>query len=983
MKIITPLLGLSLVFAVSGCQSSAKKGHGTSQNSNPASFSDTTSESQYLKGSHQWSFTGKKTGMGSLSLDRRYFVFQSERDPKNPFDQIYVTDLASTKTWRVSTGSGGAHQASLHPQTNKVIFASNHSDPKIKQRMKELIELRQSGKAPRYDSQFDEWTEVYESNLYGKKLKNLTRSVGYDSEASYSPDGQWIVFASNRHSYTPKMNAQALALANKNAMSAVDIYIMKSDGSQVRRLTQTPGYDGGPSFSPDGQHIVWYHFPENSHSSELFTMKVDGSDVRQLTKSGAMAVAPTYHPSGDYIVYGSSLQGYRNFELYAVPTQGNHEPLRITHTSGLDSLPQFSSDGSQIFWTRKLADGKSQIFSAKWQDQTVRAQLKLKPDTLTPTYAHVSPEIKKQDVQKWIEYLASEKMQGRYTGSPEETIYTDFIARQFQKMGLRPYGTNKTYFQEFEFVSEVQLGEHNYFKVSKSATTPKTELGINWTPLTFSKSGTLRPKPVVFAGYGIVAPEDGQHPGYDSYVGLDVQDKWVMIFRYLPENISVERRQQLLLYSNLRAKIITAKNKGAIGVIFVSGPNSQVKEQLIHFNKRSVSAAATLHALSITDDLAQNLLGSDKNLKALQTTLDSGKTETGFEIVGMLVGAHTTISSKTSKGRNVLAYLPVAGAKTTLAIGAHGDHLGVGKNASSLMTDKDTTAIHFGADDNGSGVSGVMELAHYYSHLKQTGKLQLKQNVLFAVWSGEEIGVLGSTHFTKFNSLNNKPRRGNLNRTFSAYLNMDMIGRLRQSVSVQGIGSSSEWPSVIEAIAVRNEMPMIAQEDPYLPTDAMPFYLAQVPVLSLFTGVHSEYHTPRDTAEKINWQGTEEIIHLARQFVDQLGQSTWGPKYQQIDQKHNKSSRNRGFRVSLGTIPDYSHSEVKGVLLSGVVKGGSAEKAGVRSGDVIVKLGGVTIESIYDYVYSLQSIKPNKKTKIVVLRDGQKAEFDIVPQSKE
>lgn len=969
-----PLLFIAAL--VSGCQTSTSK-------KKTVSTPETSTENLPLKESRQLTFAGKRSNRPSFDPVNQRIAFQSERWNKSPFEQIYVKDFTGSTVKRVSPIHGQSGQAKFHPTRELLVFSSNHLAPGITQRAKDEFKKRNSGKKRRYGASYDPHTDLFSVTSTGRRLRNLTRTFGYDGEASISPDGQWIIFSSNRHAYSKRPDKKELAAVAKRGSSTFDLYLMSFDGKTIKRLTTTPGYDGGATFSPDGQKIVWFHFPEKSHSSELYSMGLDGSNKKALTKTKVMAIDPVFHPSGDYIVYATSIHGYRNFELYAIDAAGKNEPLRVTNSRGYDGAPTFSADGTQLVWTKKLLTNQSQLFTGKWDDKFIRAQLNLPKPQGTPFLKDFSPEIRQADVKKLIHYLASAEMKGRNTGSPEEKIYTAKIADMFRKMGLKPYGTKGSYFQEFDFVKEVELGDHNYLKVSKAAPTPDLLIGKNWTPLAFSKSGTLKPAPVVFAGYGIVAPSDGTLPEYNSYKGLDVKDRWVMMFRYLPEEISAKKREQLLLYSNLRAKALSAKMRGAAGVILVSGPNAPVKSELIAFNKKSVSSAGVLHMVSITNELAQNLLGEKQNLKALQTSLDKGEQKPGFELTGLLVGSHVTIHRKKAKGRNVLALLPVPGAKTTMIIGGHGDHLGVGKSPSSLMNSSDTTDIHFGADDNASGVSGVFELAHQYSQQVRYRQSRLKQNLLFAVWSGEEIGVLGSNHFSKYDSRTGKKRRRAFNREFSAYINMDMIGRFKKHLSVQGVGSSAEWPRIIEELAPKTHLPLVTQEDPYLPTDAMPFYIAKIPVLSFFTGVHSDYHSPRDTPDKINLDGAVKTIKLVGNFVDHIGQRKYGPKYLQVDQSKNMSSRSRGFRVSLGTIPDYSHSDVKGVLLSGVVKGGSAEKAGVRSGDVIVKLGTINIESIYDYVYSLQSIKPNKKTKIIVLRNGEKTELDIVPQSKE
>src|SRR5206468_4507269 len=146
-----------------------------------------------------------------------------------------------------------------------------------------------------------------------------------------------------------------------------EIYIMNGDGSGQKRLTFTPGYDGGPFFSPDGRRILWRRFDTNGVNADIYTMKPDGSDVRRLTDFGCMSWAPFYHPSGQYVVFTANKFGFANFELFLVDSAGGREPVRVTFTDGFDGLPVFSPDGKKLCWTsNRTADGKSQLFLADW-----------------------------------------------------------------------------------------------------------------------------------------------------------------------------------------------------------------------------------------------------------------------------------------------------------------------------------------------------------------------------------------------------------------------------------------------------------------------------------------------------------------------------------------------------------------------------------------------------------------------------------------
>ena len=277
----------------------------------------------------------------------------------------------------------------------------------------------------------------------------------------------------------------------------------------------------------------------------------------------------------------------------------------------------------------------------------------------------------------------------------------------------------------------------------------------------------------------------------------------------------------------------------------------------------------------------------------------------------------------------------------------------------------------------------MLEVAQYLVDLKAAGQLKQKRDLLFAAWSGEELGILGSQSFVAWVSnhgetAGSRPLEGEV----SAYLNMDMIGRFRERLSLQGVGSSSVWRKEIERRNVVVGLPITTSDDSYLPTDATSFYLAGVPVLSAFTGSHEDYHSPRDTADKINYEGVEKISRLMALIARSLVTSVETPDYLEQERPDDEGAT-RGLRVYLGTIPDYLQDDIKGVKLSGVTKGGPADKAGVRTGDVIVELAGRTIENIYDYTYAIDALKIGEPTMMVVLRDGARMDLTVIPGSRE
>src|SRR6201987_3735406 len=188
-------------------------------------------------------------------------------------------------------------------------------------------------------------------------MKRLTTARGYDAEGSYSPDGQWIVFTSMRDAYNRPLSDFEKKMLEENPSYFAEIYIMRADGSDQRRLTNVPGYDGGPFFTHDGSRIVWRRFDEQGLIADVWTMKPDGTDARQITDFGAMSWAPYEHPSGEYFIFSSNKLGFENFELFMVDAAGTKEPVRVPDPDGFDGLPVPSPDGKQLAWTSSRSGG--------------------------------------------------------------------------------------------------------------------------------------------------------------------------------------------------------------------------------------------------------------------------------------------------------------------------------------------------------------------------------------------------------------------------------------------------------------------------------------------------------------------------------------------------------------------------------------------------------------------------------------------------
>lgn len=349
--------------------------------STPVATQSGPSERDYLSRVRRLTVEGKRAGEGYWSPDGKRLVFQSEREPGNPFYQIYVLDLTTGDSKRISPGMGKTTCAFFRPGSDEIMFGSTHLDPKSKQYQDDELAFRASGKERRYAWDYDAEMNIFAYSEKTGTLKQLTTAKGYDAEGGYSPDGQWIVFSSMRDAYNRTLSPEEQKQLVLDPSFFAEVYIMKADGSGQKRLTTEKGYDGGTFFTKDGR-IVWRHFEENGLIANVWTMKADGTDKKQITDFGAMSWAPYEHPSGEYFVFASNKLGFENFEVFMVDAAGTKEPVRITYSAGFDGLPVPSPDGTQMAFTSSRAGGAGapgQIYLAQWNHQAAMAALKAAP----------------------------------------------------------------------------------------------------------------------------------------------------------------------------------------------------------------------------------------------------------------------------------------------------------------------------------------------------------------------------------------------------------------------------------------------------------------------------------------------------------------------------------------------------------------------------------------------------------------------------
>ena len=566
----------------------------------------------------------------------------------------------------------------------------------------------------------------------------------------------------------------------------------------------------------------------------------------------------------------------------------------------------------------------------------------------------------------YVETLASDRFAGREAGSTGEQQAGDYIAAQLARIGARPLPGRQDVFMSFDFTAGSRDGGSQLSSGSQRFSAPADVVALS-----FSDDGTVS-APAVFAGYGIVVPE-AQNFGYDSYATLDVKDKAVVVLRYFPEDADKETKSILARYSDLRYKALAARQRGAKALLVVTGPRSPNAGQTVPITFDTALAGSGIPAASISGKAAAALFGS-RSIESVQKELDSGNPHVaGFALDGVTVELSTKLVREKRTARNVVAFLPatspVTGVeKPWIVVGAHYDHLGLGRNGNSLASGADVGKPHVGADDNASGSAAVLAVAEAFAH-----RPMRRRNLVVALWSAEEIGLIGSNTF-----VNAPPIPLN---QVAAYFNFDMVGRMQDNkLAVQATGSSTTWASLIERANVAAGFNLNLQPDPYQPTDVATFNQASVPSLNFTTGAHLDYHKPSDTPDKINYEDLDRIAEFATTIAARLMESDQAPQFVKVEQSSQTVNRT-GVRVFTGTVPDYA-ADAKGLLLGGVIGGGPAEQAGLQKGDVIIEIAGQTIANIYDYTYALELLKIGEPVKVVYMRGSERRETTLTPAAR-
>jgi Zn-dependent M28 family amino/carboxypeptidase len=590
--------------------------------------------------------------------------------------------------------------------------------------------------------------------------------------------------------------------------------------------------------------------------------------------------------------------------------------------------------------------------------------------------AQQSLEPSAEKLQQHVSYLASDELDGRRTGTAGANDAARYIAREFERLGIRTAPAIDSrkinvmlarYLQTFPYIGRVELGKNNVLSVRGGET---LRVGEDWMPLGISANQTLNLTEVVFAGFGITANE----LNHNDYKGTYSKTQVAVIEKGTPDGDNPHGK--FTSAGQLRFKVAAAQSAGVGALLIISSEDDFKTDALVNLRYDNAGLAGIPVAV-ISKQAAEKL----RNAKEVKLTTDVVRVEVpAHNVVGVIEGSDPVLKNE------------------SIVIGAHYDHLGRGGEGSLAPRSGE---IHHGADDNASGTAGVLELARIFSAQKP----KLKRTLVFIAFSGEEEGLLGSNYYV------NHPLVP-LAKTV-AMINMDMIGRMKDGkLVIGGVGTAKEWrqlinqantaqtmtvaanaggpaPKGVPIVVSANGRPIMSvdpkggfdlalNEDGYGPSDHSSFYSKQVPVLFFWTGTHNDYHKPSDTFDKINYNDEARILSMVARIVRDIDSAD-----QRLTYTTAKSDppRGGGFRVYLGTIPNYADSS-DGLLIDGVRDDSPAAKAGLKAGDRIVKIGSREVKNVYDYTYALGEMKAGQEYVIEVVRGSEKLTLKIVPEAR-
>ena len=540
------------------------------------------------------------------------------------------------------------------------------------------------------------------------------------------------------------------------------------------------------------------------------------------------------------------------------------------------------------------------------------------------SFAQSGDSLLVKNLKQHVYYLASDKLQGRLTGSKGEKQAASYIIKQYKNINISAMGSNGSFLQSFTFDKGKKPDGKNELLIN----THKLKFGEDYFPINMSGNGKVKGS-IVDVGYGISAPAIQ----YDSYKSqIDLRGKIFLMESSSPEGD--DPHSKYAPYADIKGKVEKAIVHGAIAIIF------------INTNDKADDPEASLDILSFESTIPIVFVKAEAWKNAKRDQLNVAE-----------LNVHLKTISVT--GHNIVGFLDNHSA-STIVIGAHYDHLGHNELGGSLY--RGEPAIHNGADDNASGTAGVIELARWLA----TNGVTEKNNFLFINFSGEEEGLYGSKAWVSHPTYDTSK--------INFMINMDMIGRYRseKGLEIDGLGTSPDAFNFIRTMKF-DSLKLILKEQGIGPSDFTSFYLANIPVLFFFTGIHDDYHKPTDDADKINYGGELEVLKFIEHILIHLDNNG-------ILAFSKTQSTDHGdvplFKVRLGIIPDYSFEE-PGLRVDGIDEGQPAAKAGIQKGDIILSLGDFNISDIYVYMKALSAFQKGDMTTVKVKRNNQELQLKV------
>ncbi|MEX2301513.1 MAG: M28 family peptidase [Bryobacterales bacterium] len=603
----------------------------------------------------------------------------------------------------------------------------------------------------------------------------------------------------------------------------------------------------------------------------------------------------------------------------------------------------------------------NRILSAR--SRQARTWAALAPFVLWAAYAAAPAKLDRPNPQSYLEhvkYLASEELQGRGAGAAGLRLAEEYVAGQFKAAGLQPAGDNGSYSQAFTVTTGATMGNENKFEITQGSETERLTPEQDYIPLNFSSSGSVN-SGVVFAGYGVSADEQN----YDDYFHLPVEGKIVIVLRYEPPSFSKERsggrEKHYSHHAHMVSKAINARNRGAKAVILINGETDK-EEELVKFGSVAGPDDAAILMVQVANSVAEKwFAATGKSLGELQKAINENSRPQSFLFPDSFkISLDVEIERKQATIHNVLGYLPGETGEYVI-VGAHHDHLGLGDQSS--LAPSQIGEVHHGADDNASGTAGVVELARLF---RQRGE-KPHRGILFMTFGGEEIGLLGSAYWV------NHPTLPIENAT--AMLNMDMIGRMRDSkVYVGGVGTGSTFKPLIEQAQKRHGLEVDYSKETHSSSDHTSFASKQIPVLFFFSGLHSDYHKPSDTWDKISAEPAVQLLSMVGDIASELAGAEEPPLFSKVEAPRHGSGGDGagggGYGPYFGSVPDFGQVE-SGVKFADVRADSPADKAGLKAGDILTRFGDKPINNLYDFTYALRDSKVGEVVEVRVLRGGQ------------